>query len=324
MFLLLIYLKLEKVGWEEKLILSEGQHSSDLVANQFSLPLYNTEPWDKCSQKEVLRNKVSEIKDKGCYLLKLKSVRSNIKLRELSLCRNNTFWEEKMVLGSELLPSKACFTIFGKLGVYQDVEMLFNPEGLATQKNASSQGEDYFLEKRKTKSDLFIRLWCWLINSNVIRLDKPKCSDLTDSQSYPSYDTKFVQFDKCWGEIGVIVDPSWECTSVKETHRTGHIVTWLHCDYTVGFLGLCSHRLFPFTCQQAPGEMTLLLTALATLRWEPDQRGWQSSDIQCGPLWDGSRECPGGAMRFSCWVTLFHKRGDNFFPGLAHSRYPTA
>lgn len=63
-----------------------------------------------------------------------------------------------MVLGSELLPSKACFTIFGKLGVYQDVEMLFNPEGLATQKNASSQGEDYFLEKRKTKSDLFIRL----------------------------------------------------------------------------------------------------------------------------------------------------------------------
>lgn len=55
-----------------------------------------------------------------------------------------------MVLGSELLPSETCFNIFGKLGVYQDAEMVFIPEGLAAQRNASSQGKDYFLEKRKT------------------------------------------------------------------------------------------------------------------------------------------------------------------------------
>ena len=75
------------------------------------------------------KREVSEIKGKRYYLLKLKSVRSNVKLRKLSLCRNNTFCEreKKMVLGSKLLPSQACFPIPAKLGVSQDLEMLFNP-----------------------------------------------------------------------------------------------------------------------------------------------------------------------------------------------------
>lgn len=49
-----------------------------------------------------------------------------------------------------------------------------------------------------------------LINSNVILLNQPKYSVLTESQAYPSHDTKSVQFNTCWAENDVITDPSWE------------------------------------------------------------------------------------------------------------------
>lgn len=84
---------------------------------------------------------------------------------------------------------------------------------------------------------------------------------------------------------------------------------------TLGFPGLHAHRLFPFTCQQTPGEWMscLFLPSIGSasqIVMETRPKGiaeWLDSvwfPLEC------FKRMPRGATWFNYWVILFHKRGD--------------